>query len=63
MIKHSYYIICCVIYGFCIAFLGGPMVFSNPHLLYADPKYGNYVEGLQPDRDLHSSFVVLEPVS
>lgn len=39
------------------------MVFSNPHLMYADRKYGDFVEGLQPDPDLHSSFVVLEPVS
>lgn len=38
------------------------MIFSNPHFLWADPKYLRAVEGLQPVRDLHTSFVVLEPV-
>lgn len=43
--------------------LGAPMIFSNPHLLWADPRYTDTVEGFQPIRDLHTSYVVLEPVS
>ncbi|KAK9509767.1 hypothetical protein O3M35_007005 [Rhynocoris fuscipes] len=40
---------------------GAPVIFSQPHLLDADPEYTDYPEGLNPDRDRHLTYVLLEP--
>lgn len=36
---------------------------SLPHFLYADEKYLNAVEGLEPDEEKHAIYLHLEPVS
>lgn len=40
----------------------GPILLSNPHFLYADKKLQEYVTGVKPTVDEHSSFVDIEPV-
>nr|WJJ63368.1 sensory neuron membrane protein 2a [Pachyrhinus yasumatsui] len=42
---------------------GAPVLVSFPHLLHADLRYVNSVEGLKPDKIKHETFVVLEPIS
>nr|BCX55332.1 sensory neuron membrane protein 2 [Plautia stali] len=40
---------------------GAPVVFTYPHMLFADPEYQNYVEGYQRDPDKHQTEVFVEP--
>ncbi|XP_026322687.1 scavenger receptor class B member 1-like [Hyposmocoma kahamanoa] len=40
-----------------------PMVISYPHFYTGTPPKDMYVTGLQPDENLHNSFVVLEPLT
>lgn len=42
---------------------GIPALLSFPHFLDADPKYLDYVEGLNPDKEKHGTSLLLEPVS
>lgn len=42
---------------------GAPLATSYPHFLDADPEYLQDVQGLTPDKSLHSSSIVVEPVS
>ncbi|VDP82564.1 unnamed protein product [Echinostoma caproni] len=37
---------------------GAPIVMSLPHLMHADPEYQNAVEGLHPNDDLNTSFLI-----
>jgi hypothetical protein len=39
-----------------------PLYTSYPHYLDADPYYRRQVNGLQPDPDIHSFYVTVEPV-
>lgn len=41
--------------------LGAPLFTSLPHFYQADPYYLNLVEGMQPNKSLHESYVILEP--
>ncbi|XP_013144918.1 PREDICTED: sensory neuron membrane protein 2-like isoform X3 [Papilio polytes] len=41
--------------------VGGPMVLSYPHFLYADPIYANGVKGLNPSIEDHRILLDLEP--
>ncbi|XP_031834419.2 sensory neuron membrane protein 2 [Nomia melanderi] len=38
-----------------------PIIFSEPHFLHGDPSLLQYVRGLKPDENLHSTFIVIEP--
>lgn len=40
-----------------------PLFVSYPHFYNADPIYLNAVEGLQPKKELHESYVVYEPTT
>jgi len=40
-----------------------PLMWSEPHFYNADPQYKNAVRGLTPNKTLHESVVVVEPVS
>lgn len=43
---------------------GAPGVYvSQPHFLDADEELLDSVEGLKPDRNIHESFISVEPVS
>lgn len=46
---------------FCVA--GAPAVGSFPHFLHAHPKHLENVKGLMPNKSLHESEVMIEPVS
>lgn len=50
-------------YEVCFCVQGGPVMVSFPHLLYADKEYINSVEGLDPNKDKHQPFLILEPIS
>lgn len=39
------------------------MAASFPHFLYGDDILKTYVDGLQPKKEAHDSFVIVEPVS
>jgi len=39
------------------------LMWSEPHFYNADPHYGNAVRGLKPNKTLHESTVIVEPVS
>lgn len=41
---------------------GSPVFMSYPHFYEADPFYLNEVEGLNPSKDKHESFITIEPV-
>lgn len=38
------------------------MAASFPHFLYGDDVLKTYVDGLQPQKQAHDSFVIVEPV-
>jgi len=38
-------------------------MWSEPHFYNADPQYLHIVHGLEPNRSLHESTVVVEPVN
>ncbi|XP_031365828.1 sensory neuron membrane protein 2-like isoform X2 [Apis dorsata] len=38
-----------------------PIIISEPHFLHGDPQLLMYAHGLNPDKDLHETFVVIEP--
>jgi len=38
-------------------------MWSEPHFYNADPQYENAVHGLTPNKTLHESVVIVEPVS
>ncbi|XP_048487989.1 scavenger receptor class B member 1-like isoform X2 [Plutella xylostella] len=40
-----------------------PMVISYPHFYTGEPARDRYVTGLQPNRDKHSSYVIVEPLT
>ncbi|XP_072171246.1 lysosome membrane protein 2-like [Diadema setosum] len=40
---------------------GAPIYFSLPHFLHADPEVLEMVNGVHPDRDLHETFIDVEP--
>lgn len=44
-------------------YYGFPIALSYPHFLDADPSLLEKVSGLTPNRSLHESFFVLNPVS
>lgn len=39
------------------------MVFTYPHMLFADPEYQNYVEGYHREPEKHQTEVLVEPVN
>ena len=39
-----------------------PVFASKPHFLDADPDYLKNVTGLHPNRSIHDSYLVIEPV-
>lgn len=39
-----------------------PVLMSNPHFYLGDEEILDYVQGLKPERHLHESFVLIEPV-
>lgn len=41
---------------------GAPAFISLPHFYLADPSYSEKIEGMKPDKALHETFVVLDPV-
>lgn len=41
---------------------GAPILVSLPHFLDGSQDYLSKVEGLKPERDLHETFIELEPV-
>lgn len=41
---------------------GAPIVVSFPHFYQADPKYINAVEGLNPNKEEHETYLDLQPV-
>lgn len=41
---------------------GAPIVVSFPHFYQADPKYINGVEGLNPNKEEHETYLDLQPV-
>ncbi|XP_063920223.1 sensory neuron membrane protein 2-like [Zophobas morio] len=43
--------------------VGAPVLLSFPHLLYGAKEYMDTVEGLDPNPELHETFVILEPIS
>jgi scavenger receptor class B protein 1 len=40
-----------------------PIFMSYPHFFEADSFYLNGIEGLKPDKEMHQSYITLEPVS
>ncbi|XP_072948463.1 uncharacterized protein [Epargyreus clarus] len=44
-------------------FLGIPMAMSYPHFYTGSPPKDTYVTGLQPDREKHNSYVLVEPTT
>nr|XP_034187807.1 sensory neuron membrane protein 2-like [Osmia lignaria] len=38
-----------------------PIILSEPHFLHADPEVLNYARGLVPNKDLHKTYIVIEP--
>jgi len=42
---------------------GAPVVSSSPHLFQADPVYLNRLRGLNPTKELHQTFLHLEPIT
>lgn len=42
---------------------GIPIIMSNPHFLYGDPKYFGEVDGLNPNETLHLTSLYLEPIT
>ncbi|XP_024216164.2 sensory neuron membrane protein 2 [Halyomorpha halys] len=40
---------------------GAPVVFTYPHMLFADPEYQNYVKGYKGDYEKHQTEVFIEP--
>ncbi len=44
--------------------IGVPLLMSNPHFLYADPKYSNAYEGISPaNDDDHNTKVWQDPTT
>lgn len=41
---------------------GAPVVISWPHFYNGDEEYVNQSIGLQPEKDLHETLLILEPV-
>lgn len=41
---------------------GAPVVVSFPHFYQADPKYINAVDGLNPNKEEHETYLDLQPV-
>lgn len=39
-----------------------PVFMSYPHFYGADEYYGNQIEGMNPDREKHESYITIEPV-
>ena len=39
------------------------LVMSLPHFYQADPKYINAIEGLNPNKEEHESYLDIEPVT
>jgi hypothetical protein len=39
------------------------MVISSPHFYNASPDYQSYVQGLNPEKKKHDTFIYIEPVS
>lgn len=44
-------------------YLGAPLIGSNPHFYNGDPRYVNGVEGLNPNKSKHETYLILEEVS
>ncbi|TXT67618.1 MAG: hypothetical protein BAJALOKI1v1_40021 [Promethearchaeota archaeon] len=44
-------------------FKGAPVLVSKPHFLDADPSVITSVEGVNPDRMMHETFIDVEPIS
>lgn len=42
---------------------GGPSYASKPHFFDADEAVGNVHDGLSPDRDLHDTYIDVEPIT
>lgn len=42
--------------------IGAPIVISWPHFYDGDKSYADQSIGLQPEKDRHETFIVLEPV-
>jgi len=42
---------------------GAPVVSSSPHLFQADPQYLERLKGLHPSKDLHQTYLNVEPVT
>ncbi|KAL2715184.1 sensory neuron membrane protein 2-like [Vespula squamosa] len=40
-----------------------PMILSEPHFLYADPKVLDYVPDLNPKEEFHSSFILIDTLT
>ncbi|CAH1394781.1 unnamed protein product [Nezara viridula] len=43
--------------------IGAPVILSNPHFYGASENYKSAVKGLQPEKNLHESFLELEPTT
>jgi hypothetical protein len=41
---------------------GAPVYISNPHFYQSNPKFLNEVEGLEPNQDLHETYLKIQPV-
>lgn len=39
------------------------MYISNPHFYQSNPKFLKEVEGLEPKKDLHETYLKIQPVS
>ena len=44
-------------------FVGAPIVMSQPHFYQGAKQYKDAVRGLHPEKELHETFVDVEPVS
>ncbi|KAG7213065.1 hypothetical protein KM043_002396 [Ampulex compressa] len=40
-----------------------PVIFSEPHFLNGDPELLEYARGLQPDKERHLTYIVIEPIT
>ena len=40
-----------------------PLFASKPHFLHADPAFRDNVTGMNPDPDIHDSYVGVEPIT